>query len=90
MSLPLNDLVRDFSNWHISNLVNKVEDGEITEDAEGTRDVQNDEANKETAGTAAGDMNERKSINLQHSGWSRKDGNQRAVKKVNFKSLAFL
>lgn len=90
MSLPLYDLVQNFSNWHLSNLVNKVEDGEITEDAEGTRDVQNDGANKETAGTAAADLSDRKSINLQQSGWSRKDGSQRAVKRVNSKSLVFL
>ncbi|XP_015893005.1 uncharacterized protein LOC107427169 [Ziziphus jujuba] len=70
----------------LSSAVVKVEDGEITEDAEEAKDVLNDAANKGTAGTAA-DTSDRKSFNLQQSGWSRKDGNQRAVKK-DFEVLA--
>lgn len=90
LSLPLCGIVQNFSNWLLSNLMSKVEDGEITEDAEGTRDVQNDGASKGTAGTDGFDLSYRKPINLQHSSSSRKGNNQKALKKVNFMSLFFL
>lgn len=67
-----------------------MEDGEITEDAEGAMDVLNDAANKGTTGTGAADLSDRKPFNLQQSGWSRRDANERAAKKVNFKAIFFL
>ena len=52
----------------------KLEDGEIVEDAKATEDVnEEDYSAKETL---SGD--------LQKSGWPRRDGNQRAPKKVDF------
>ena len=58
----------------------KLEDGEIVEDAKATEDVnEEDYSAKETL---SGD--------LQKSGWPRRDGNQRAPKKVDFACLVFV
>ena len=56
----------------------KVEDGEIIDDAE----VANNVSDTAVEGSAAVNDSDRKLLTLQQSGWSRRDGNQRPVKKV--------
>jgi pinin len=63
----------------------KLEDGEITEDAETAKDVKRKDATREgTAGAGAVNQSEQEPLNLQQSGWSRRDGSQKAVNTVNF------
>lgn len=63
----------------------KLEDGEITEDAETPKDVKwKDETREGTAAAGATNQSEREPSNLLQSGWSRRDGNQRAANTVNF------
>lgn len=57
----------------------KLEDGEIVEDAKANEDVNEDCLATETP---PGD--------LHKSGWSRRDGNQRAPKKVDFACFTFV
>ena len=63
----------------------KLEDGEITEDAETAKDVKRKDATREgTAGAGAVNQSEQEPSNLQQSGWSRRDGSQKAANTVNF------
>lgn len=63
----------------------KLEDGEITEDAEAAKDLENNDTTGEgTAGAETVDQSDRKPLNLPQSSWSRRDGNQRAAKTVDF------
>ncbi|BFG19775.1 hypothetical protein CerSpe_060490 [Prunus speciosa] len=61
----------------LSSAVVKVEDGEITENAEEAKDVKKNDTNEE----AKADQSDRKLPNSQQSGWSRRDGNHGAAKK---------
>ncbi|EOX97405.1 protein interaction regulator family protein isoform 4 [Theobroma cacao] len=56
----------------------KVEDGEIVDDAEAAKDV----SDTAVEGSVAVDQSDRKLLSVPQSGWSRRDGNQRPVKKV--------
>ena len=62
-----------------------MEDGEIIDDAEVAKDV----SDMGVEGPATVNESDRKLLNLQQTGWSRRDGNQRPMKKVplhsNFK-----
>ena len=62
-----------------------MEDGEILDDAEVAKDV----SEMAVEGSAAVHESDRKPLTLQQTGWSRRDGNQRPMKKVplhsNFK-----
>ncbi|XP_021286097.1 pinin [Herrania umbratica] len=62
----------------LSSAVVKVEDGEIVDDAEAAKDV----SDTAVEGSVAVDQSDRKLLSLPQSGWSRRDGNQRPVKKV--------
>lgn len=61
-----------------------MEDGEITEIAEEVKDGKTNDTNEE----AKADQSDRKLSNSQQSGWSRRDGNHGAAKKVTFKSFS--
>lgn len=68
----------------------KVEDGEITEDVEAAKDIEKDNSIMEDP---AGDIptavnqSDRKPSNFLQTGWSRKEGNQRAAKMVKLEDL---
>jgi hypothetical protein len=63
----------------------KLEDGETTADAEVAKDVKSKDSIKEgTTGTSTANQIDRNPSNLPQSGWSRRDGNQRAEKTVTF------
>lgn len=63
----------------------KLEDGEASEDVEVAEDVKSkDSTREENAGAGTVSQIDRKPLNLQQSGWSRRDGNLRAAKTVNF------
>ena len=63
----------------------KLEDGEAGEDVEVAEDVKSkDSTREETAVAGTANQINRKPLNLQQSGWSRRDGNLRAAKTVNF------
>ncbi|EOX97402.1 protein interaction regulator family protein isoform 1 [Theobroma cacao] len=62
----------------LSSAVVKVEDGEIVDDAEAAKDV----SDTAVEGSVAVDQSDRKLLSVPQSGWSRRDGNQRPVKKV--------
>ncbi|KAK9286312.1 hypothetical protein L1049_014702 [Liquidambar formosana] len=65
----------------LSSAVVKVEDGEIAEDGEAAKDVEKKDSTAEGSLEAVtGNQSDRKPSNLQQSGWSRRDGNQRAAK----------
>ncbi|KAB1206984.1 Pinin [Morella rubra] len=69
------------SKRRLSSAVVKLEDGEITEDAEAAKDLENNDTTGEgTAGAETVDQSDRKPLNLPQSSWSRRDGNQRAAK----------
>ncbi|XP_034702235.1 pinin [Vitis riparia] len=67
----------------LSSAIVKVEDGEITEDVEAAKDIEKDNSIMEDP---AGDIptavnqSDRKPSNFRQTGWSRKEGNQRAAK----------
>ncbi|KAE8009098.1 hypothetical protein FH972_005552 [Carpinus fangiana] len=64
----------------LSSAVVKLEDGEITEDAETAKDVKRKDATREgTAGAGAVNQSEQEPLNLQQSGWSRREGSQKAA-----------
>lgn len=63
----------------------KLEDGEINEDAEAAKDLKEEDAIGEgTAGAGTANLSDKKPLNFQQGGWSRRDGYQRAVKTVSF------
>ncbi|KAF5448580.1 hypothetical protein F2P56_029099 [Juglans regia] len=65
----------------LSSAVVKLEDGEINEDAEAAKDLKEEDATGEgTAGAGTTNLSDKKPLNFQQSGWSRRDGYQRAVK----------
>lgn len=65
----------------LSSAVVKLEDGETTADAEVAKDVKSKDSIKEgTTGTSTANQIDRNPSNLPQSGWSRRDGNQRAEK----------
>ena len=62
-----------------------MEDGEITEDVEAAKDIEKDDSIMEDpAGDTptAVNQSDRKPSNHRQTGWSRKEGNQRAAKMV--------
>ncbi|OMO92074.1 Late embryogenesis abundant protein, LEA-14 [Corchorus olitorius] len=61
----------------LSSAVVKVEDGEIIDDAEGA----NDFSDTAVEGSDAVNQTDRNLSSTRQSGWSRRDGNQRALKK---------
>ncbi|OMO79927.1 DNA-binding WRKY [Corchorus capsularis] len=61
----------------LSSAVVKVEDGEIIDDAEGAKDV----SDTAVEGSDAVNQTDRNLSSTRQSGWSRRDGNQRALKK---------
>ena len=61
----------------LSSAVVKVEDGEIVDDAEVAKDVSDTNVEE----SDAVNQSDRKVSGLQQSGWSRRDGNQRPLKK---------
>lgn len=64
----------------LSSAVVKVEDGEITDDVEVAEDVNGkDLAGEGNTEAVAEEQSTRKPSNLQQSGWSRRDNNQRAA-----------
>lgn len=71
----------------------KVEDGEITEDVEAAKDIEKDNSIMEDP---AGDIptavnqSDRKPSNFRQTGWSRKEGNERAAKMVNLEDYCHL
>nr|XP_023920244.1 pinin [Quercus suber]POF00486.1 pinin [Quercus suber] len=65
----------------LSSAVVKLEDGEAGEDVEVAEYVKSkDSTREETAGAGTANQIDRKPLNLQQSGWSRRDGNLRAAK----------
>ncbi|KAF3968583.1 hypothetical protein CMV_007547 [Castanea mollissima] len=65
----------------LSSAVVKLEDGEASEDVEVAEDVKSkDSTREENAGAGTVNQIDRKPLNLQQSGWSRRDGNLRAAK----------
>ena len=78
-------IVQMVLNWTFADLQMKLEDGEASEDVEVAEDVKSkDSAREETAGAGTANQIDRKPLNLQQSGWPRRDGNLRAAKTVNF------
>lgn len=69
----------------------KVEDGEITDDADADADAASDVKKKDSnaEGARATEESDRKPSSLSRSGWSREDGSQRAIKKVNFEAFLY-
>ncbi|XP_021909995.1 pinin isoform X2 [Carica papaya] len=67
----------------LSSAVVKVEDGEITDDADADADAASDVKKKDSnaEGARATEESDRKPSSLSRSGWSREDGSQRAIKK---------
>ncbi|KAF8404195.1 hypothetical protein HHK36_009078 [Tetracentron sinense] len=65
----------------LSSAVFKVEDGEVTEDADGAKDVEKKESAIEgTGGAVTANEDDLRSPNPQQLGGFRRDGNQRAVR----------
>ncbi|KAF8405776.1 hypothetical protein HHK36_007854 [Tetracentron sinense] len=65
----------------LSSAVFKVEDGEVSEDPEGAKNVENKELTIEgTVGSTTANEGDRRSSNPPQPGGFRRDGNQRAVK----------
>lgn len=62
-------------NYTVFYLVVKLEDGEITEHAGSLKDAGQE-------GTGAANQSDRKPSDLQHGGWSRRDGHQKVAKVV--------
>lgn len=63
----------------------KLEDGDITADAEAAKDLKKENAIREgVAGAGTANQSDRKPSNLKQTGWSRRDENQRAAKTVSF------
>lgn len=68
-----------------------MEDGEITEDAEATKDIEKDDS---IMADPAGDtptavsQSDRKPSNIRQTGWSRNEGNRRSAKMVNLKTIS--
>lgn len=67
------------------------EDGEIVEDPGTFENVKQKQlAGEGNFGAATGYQSDGKPSRLQQSGWSRREANQRTVRRVNFKSCSVL
>lgn len=67
-----------------------MEDGEIVEDPAVSKDLKKGQSvEEENAGVAIEDQNDGKPYSLQQSGWSRRDGNQRAGRRVHVNLILF-
>ncbi|KAG7976307.1 hypothetical protein I3843_06G142500 [Carya illinoinensis] len=65
----------------LSSAVVKLEDEDITADAEAAKDLKKENAIREgVAGAGTANQSDRKPSNLKQTGWSRRDENQRAAK----------